>query len=51
MSFALVWSYVAEHVDIQRIPRHSAEKLDAAVMRFAATGLGGEVMQPTSLGR
>lgn len=33
MNFALVWSYVAEHVDIQRINRHAAEHLDAAVMR------------------
>ncbi len=41
MNFTVEWDYVAEKVDLRNIvPRSAAERLCAAIDRFAATGEG-----------
>lgn len=45
MSFSLAWSFVA-HRDLLSLPWRTAARIDAAVMRFAETGRGGERVVP-----
>ena len=40
MSFEIEWHYVAEKVDLPAMPLHAAERICAAILRFAATGKG-----------
>ncbi len=40
MTWTITWSFVAERHDLLALPRHTAEQLDAAVIRFAETSRG-----------
>lgn len=40
MSWTLEWSWVAEHRDLMELDWHAAERIDAALIRLAATGNG-----------
>jgi hypothetical protein len=40
MSWTLEWSFVAGRHDLLSLPRSTAERLDAAVIRFAQTNRG-----------
>lgn len=51
MTWSIAWSFVAERSDIRRIYWRTGERIDAAIMRFAATGLGGERVGPASAHR
>ena len=44
MSWTLAWSWVAEYRDVPALRWHAAERIDAALIRLAATGRG-EVVQ------
>ena len=46
MSWTLVWSIAAER-DLLWMPWRVAARIDAAAMRFAATGRGGERLSAT----
>lgn len=40
MSCEIEWHYVAEKVDLPAMPLHAAERICAAILRFAAAGKG-----------
>jgi hypothetical protein len=40
MTWTIEWSFVAEHRDLPALRWHAAERLDAAVIRFAQTNRG-----------
>jgi hypothetical protein len=40
MTWTIQWSFVAERRDLLALPMHTAERLDAAVLRFAETNRG-----------